>query len=290
MILPDFEFVEPSSISEACTALKQYAGKNKIIAGGTDLMVSMKRKTSSPEVIISLAKISELKGVSIAESDIVKIGAMTNIVNIGDIVILAELFSALVKAAGKIGSQQIRNRATIGGNVCTARPAGDTIGPLIAYGAKAHVVSADGERYIPMEEFFLGPGKTVCEANEILTDILLDLPKTNTIGNYIKFSIRKAMEIALVSTTVVMTLDSDNTCKSARVVLGAVAPTFIRCPNAEAILEGNRVTEELAEQAGLAASQFCSPITDIRASAEYRVSLVQSLVKRCIIEAISGVK
>ncbi len=287
MILPRFELAEPASVGEAC-ALLQSNGKARVIAGGTDLLVSLKKKAVSAELLVSLAKIRGLSGMAVSEKDHLSIGPMVSIAEIAGSPQVEASFPALSKAAGKLGSLQIRNRATIGGNICTARPAGDTIGPLIAYGATVEITSPKGSRSAPVETIFKGPGQTTVGKDEIITSIVLKQPTGRNGASYLKYTIRNAMEIALVSVTTVISIDN-GVCRSARVVLGAVAPTFIRCPAAEAYLTGKKISDDVASHAGSIAVDTCRPITDVRGSADYRRRLVQVLVKRSLLEAASNV-
>ena len=286
MILPRFELKEPNSVSEACDILRQN-GNARIIAGGTDLLVNLKRKVIKADRLVSLANIVELKETSFPDGASMALGPMVTIADITSSPMIKTNFRALYLAAGKLGSPQVRNRATIGGNVCTARPAGDTIGPLIAYGATAQITGATSERTQTLETLFRGPGQTSIKPDEILTAITLKRPANGTHGSYVKYTIRNAMEIALVSVTTVVSLER-SVCRSATVVLGAVAPTFVRCPATENFLVGKKITEEVAESAGKLVVEACSPITDVRASADYRRRLVQILVKRSLLEAISA--
>jgi CO/xanthine dehydrogenase FAD-binding subunit len=186
-----------------------------------------------------------------------------------------------------MGSPQVRNRATIGGNLVSSRPAADTIGPLIGYGAKVRLQGLEDERLVPVENFCTGPGVCILFDNEIMTDIYMDLPNPNSRGVYIKFGTRKAMEISIVSVTTILSLDAAGVCEDAKIVLGAVAPTFIRAPEAEKLLVGEKVTEPLAEKAGAIAAESCSPISDLRASADYRRMLVNALTRKSILEILS---
>ncbi len=289
MILPRFDFIEPVSIKEACSILQQKMGKAVIIAGGTDLLVNMKRKKiTEPEVIISLAKIPQLRETSYSDGDGLKMGSMVIISELAESKTIIDNFPLLSNAASQLGSTQIRNRATVGGNISSARPAADTLGPLIAYGAKLKLVGTQGERFVSLEAFSTAPGKTVSGPSEILTEILIRTPSPKSSGSYVKFGARRAMEIAIVNVTALITFDSDSRrCKEARIVLGAVGPTFVRCLEAEEVLAGNEITADLAAQAGIIASRSCSPISDIRGSAEYRKMLVEALTKRTVMEACS---
>jgi carbon-monoxide dehydrogenase medium subunit len=288
VILPRFELAEPISVGEACGIL-QGNDKARVMAGGTDLLVSMKKKTATAELVVSLGKIQGLRTISFSDPTTLIIGPTATVAEVAESSLIETNFPGLAFAAGKLASPQIRNRATIGGNICTARPAGDTIGPLIAYGATVRIAAARGERTAAVESIFKGPGQTTIGKDEILTSIELKRPAGSTGASYVKYTIRKAMEIALVSVTAVVSMDN-GVCRSARVVLGAVAPTFIRCPAAESYLSGKEISEDVAERAGQLAVDACSPISDVRGSAGYRRRLVQVLVKRAILEAAANVR
>lgn len=284
MILPKYEFLEPLTVHDLFSSLKNYGDKAKIIAGGTDLLVNMKKKAIKPDAVISLAKIPELDKIQFNEGKGLVLGPMVTISQIAESSIIKDKYSILSQAAGKLGSWQIRNRATVGGNICTARPAGDMIGPLIAYGARVKITGSGSEREELLEKIFVGPGKTTISPQEILTEIIVNTPEANTGASYIKYGIRRAMEIAMVSVTAVLSFKK-GTCTSASIVLGAVAPTFVRCSRSEEMLTGEKITTAIAEKAGQAAATFCSPISDIRGSADYRRQLVRVLTKRSILEA-----
>jgi carbon-monoxide dehydrogenase medium subunit len=248
----------------------------------------MKKKVITTDLIVSLASIPALKRMSFPKKATLSLGPMITIADIAGSQLIMDNFPVLSKAAVKLGSPQVRNRATIGGNICTARPAGDMIGPLIAYGATVRVAGVGGERIEPVEAVIRGPGQTTIRSNEILTSITLNKPVKNTGGSYIKYTIRNAMEIALVSVTTLVSFEGD-VCRSARVVLGAVAPTFVRCPAAEEYLVGKRISEDVAEKAGLLVVDACRPISDVRASADYRRRLVQVLTKRSLLESTASI-
>jgi len=284
MILPRFDLEEPTTVKEVCNILQRH-DKAKVIAGGTDLLVNMKKKVIVTDLLVSLSKIPELNQLSFSNDSGVAMGSMVRIAELAISPVIKTHYPALAIAAGKLGSPQIRNRATVGGNVCSARPAADMVGPLVAYGATAVITTPNGVIEEPIEKIFKGPGQTNLGKGEFLTTIKLKTPLKNTGISYIKYGIRHAMEIALVSVTSLVVIDN-NTCRSARVVMGAVAPTFIRAPKAEASLTGKTVSEQLVEQAGELAAQECTPITDIRASADYRRQLVRVLTMRSLNEAV----
>ena len=284
MILPRFEYTAAATPEEAIAAVAAHTGKAEIMAGGTDLMVKMKRKMVAPDLIVSIHKLDQLRGFAKRAENQFRIGVLNTMHDIAANAQVTEYFPALATAAGGMGSPQIRNRATIGGNLVSSRPAADSIGPLIGYGAQVRLQGKDEERLVPMENFCTGPGECVLFGNEIMTDILLDIPQPNTHGVYLKFGTRQSMEISIVSVTTILTLDDSGVCQDARIVMGAVAPTFIRAPEAENLLKGERLTEKLATKAGGMALTACSTITDSRASAEYRCMLISALTRKSILQ------
>jgi len=286
MILPRFDLLEPSSVKEVCQALQ--AGSNaRVIAGGADLLVNLKKKVFSADTLVSLGKVSELKDMSFSDEKGLTLGSAVRIIDIVDSPVIKKNYPALAAAAGNLGSWQIRDRATIGGNVCSARPAADTIGPLIAYGATAVIAGPNGTREELIETIYKGPGQTTLAKGEILQTIKIKKPAAGTKVSYIKYGTRQAMEIAIVSATVSVTIEN-GTCVDGKIVLGSVAPTYIRCLKTEEFIKDKKITEDTAEQAGQIASESCKPITDIRASADYRRQLVKILVKRNLLNAVAG--
>lgn len=286
MLLPKFEFVEPVSIRSACAAL-QKTESSRVLAGGTDLLVSMKDKSITADVVVSLAKIARLRTQSYSRTKGITLGSMVTIAEVAESPVVRSVFPVLAQAAGKLGSLQVRNRATIGGNICTARPSGETIGPLIAYDATVQVAGVNGAREETLPDFIQGPGKTTIGKDEILTAIVLKTPARGTGGSYAKYGVRNAMEIAIVSVTCLVTIQNGK-CSSARVVLGAVAPTFIRCPGAEESLIGREISEVVAEEAARRAAAACTPHTSRRGSSEYRKKLVEVLAKRALLDAAAN--
>jgi len=196
--------------------------------------------------------------------------------------------AALAEAAAVVGSAQIRNRATIGGNMANATPSADVAPSLIALNATAKIVSTSGERTVPMEEFFRGPGQNAMNADEILTEITIPRTGPQLAGEYIKFSPRDMMDLAYIGVAVAYNLANDKKCSGVRIVLGAVAPTPIRAKNSEALLEGKVLTEELATQVGDEAARESKPISDVRSSADYRRAMVAVMTKRAILNAAVG--
>jgi len=282
MLLPKFEFYEPTNLQETCQVLAGGKGDVKLLAGGTDLIVNMKKRILSPGKVVSLARIPDLKKME-TSGDSLTIGACLTAGELAHSEAIGKHWNALAAAAGNLGTPLIRNLATVGGNLVSARPAADFPLPLIAYEAKVLLKKSSGDRRVPLEDFFLGPGQTLLEPDEILTEITVDSPPPVSGAGYMKLGIRKTLEISIVNVVSFLSLDDrDGTIRAARVVLGAVAPTPIRAPSAEKALIGERPSHALFMKAGEAAARDCRPIDDFRASADYRRAMVEVLTRRTL--------
>jgi carbon-monoxide dehydrogenase medium subunit len=285
MLLPSFEYHQPGSLREIFEVLDHYGARARVLAGGTDLLVTMKKKTVTPEHVVALEGIPELTEI-INSHNRISIGSMVTAATLAHSHTITEILPVLGHGAGCLGSPQVRNRATIGGNLCTARPAADLPPPLLALGAQVVLESGVGKRIVPLDLFFLGPGQTVARPEEVMTAVVVDQPEPGTGGGYVKLGLRRALEISLVNVAAVITMESDGrTIKAARVTLGAVAPTPIRSPGAEKVLVGSKAGHDVFEKAGLEAAQDAQPITDHRGSAEYRREMVAVLTGRALQQA-----
>ena len=282
--LPKFEYHAPSTVAEALDQISLYGDKGKVIAGGTDLLVSMKKREAMPEHLINLKEIEALKGITYDETEGIKIGALTTIGDIERAEVVREKFPPLWDAVKVLAAQQVRNLGTIGGNLCSASPSADTAPPLMALGASLKLTRVLHERVVPVEDFYKGPGESVLKPEEILTEILIPNLPDNSGGAYIKLMRRNAMDLALVGVAVWLRLDG-KTCIEVRIALGAVAPTPIRAHTTESVLTHKDVDEGLIEEAGKKASQEAKPIDDIRASQAYRKEMIKVLTKRAIKKA-----
>jgi len=290
MLLPRFEFHEPETVEEACRILGELGEKAKTLAGGTDLFVNMKKKVLAPEHVVSLDRIESLSKID-ASNGVLKIGACAKAADIALSEAVGADFPALQTGASKLGSPLIRNLATIGGNLVSARPAADFPPPLMAYNAKLVLKSNDGERTVALSDFIKAPGQTVISPEEILETILLEKPKAHSGSAYIKLGIREALEISLVNVAVSITMDgSDGPVKSACVVMGSVGPTPLLSPSAEKTLVGEKPSEALFLAAAEAAAMDSKPIDDFRASAEYKRAMVKELTKRALLQAYECVR
>lgn len=274
--MKSFEFYEPTTLAEASRLFAEEHAQ--LLAGGTDIIIGMKAYTETPESVISLQKIPGLAGIT-TDGDSINIGAMTKVREVelsGDI---QQHHTALAEGAAEIGSIQIRNLATIGGNIAHASPAADTVAGLLVADAQVDIASADGERSVPIDELFTGPGQTVLTPGEIITRFRLPSPASGS--HYIKHKIREVMDLAFIGVAAAINMDN-GTITDARIGLAAVAPTPIRATEAENLLKGNAPTPELLEQAGEAAAAGCSPISDLRCSAEHRREMVDVLTRRTL--------
>ena len=289
MFTSKIEYVTPKTIEEARSLVLKYKGEAKIIAGGTDLVVQMKHQEVLPKHIINIRGISGQDYIIRDEKEGLRIGALATIRSIEVSPVVREKFNILARAASMLGTWQVRNRATIAGNLCNAAPSAETAPPLIVLGAKAKIMGADGQRTVPIENFFIGPGQTILKPGEILTEIQVPnlLPRSG--GIYIKHTLRKALDLAIVGVAVIVTMDGD-TLSDVKIALGAVAPTPVRAPRAEDVLRGNQIDDDLLQKAAQTAFNQCSPIDDIRSSAEYRCKMIKVLVPRAIKQAAAQVK
>jgi carbon-monoxide dehydrogenase medium subunit len=284
--LPHFEHHAPASLSEALGLLSRYGEKAEVYAGGTDLLVAMKKRERTPEHLIDLKRIGEMKGIRLDGEKGIRIGALTTLGELERSTLVHEKFTPLWDAVTMMASPQIRSLGTLGGNLCSAVPSADTAPPLIVLGASVKMVGPSGEREILLENFFRGPKESVLQKNELMKEVFVPQPRDFTSGKYIKLLRREAMDLALVGVAARVTMDgSGKICKDARIALGAVAPTPIRALQAEEVIINREITEARAAEAGKAASVVCRPISDIRSSLAYRCSMVEVLTKRAILEA-----
>jgi len=283
MVLPKFDYFSCETIEEACSFLSKYNGDAKILAGGTDLLVKMKHKQVTPRYLIDIKRVPDLSYIRQDESGGVRIGALTTIQAIKNSPVIKKKFSVLNQAASVLGTRQVRNLAILGGNLCNASPAAECAPALITLGAKARVIGVHGERLVSMEEFFVGPGETLLQRDEILTELLMPTLPDSTAGVYLKHSTRR-VDVAIVGVGAVITLDGKK-CQDIKIALGAVGPTPFRAKKAESILRGQELSEELLEKVAEAASAESFPIDDIRGYTDYRRGMVEVLVKEGIKQA-----
>lgn len=284
MIIPEFEYLTPQSLQEACSMLVQYGDSAKVLAGGSDLLVKMKDGLMKPTYLVSLKHLDGLKAIRYETGTGVIIGVRATHNEVMNNSILQEKYRSVCEAAHSMAADQIRNIGTLGGNLVNAVPSADLPPILIALDAQARIAGTNGERTLPLEDFFLGPGKTVLQKGEILTHIIIpDQPTTGS--NYIKFGLRRAGALAVAGVASSVTV-SDGIFQDVRIVLGAVAPTPLRARQAENVLRGKKISQELIDEAGKVAAAESKPISDIRGTIEYRRHLVDVLTRRSLKTAI----
>lgn len=283
MAIGRFEYQAPISLKESLSLLDGRKGPHAILAGGTDLIVQMKHGLTCPDLIVDVKRIPELNRLEWSEGNGLNIGAAVPLGKLVTYAPLKDRFGMLTEACSMIGSTQIRNRATLGGNVCTAAPSADCPPALLCLDAKAAVASLQGTRMIPLEDFFLGPGETAMEKGEVLMEIQIPAPPAFSAGCYFRHTSRAEMDIAVAGVASFLVLEPEGKIlQDARIALAAVAPTPIRAPQAEAVLIGKAPTQELIREAAERAGAAANAITDIRASIEYRVALVKVLTMRTL--------
>ena len=255
----------------------------RILCGGTDLLLKLRVREDPSVSLVDISDVSELIGIEQKEGGI-KIGAVTKMTDVEHSSLLVGALNILAFGASQVGSPQIRNLASIGGNLCNAAPSADTAAPLLALDAEVEVISPAGQRTLKLVDFFIGPGKTALEKDEILSAIWIPDPPEGSEGVYIKHSVRGAMELAMVGVAVV--LWKENGALNGRIALSAVAPTPVRALKAEALLKEITIydDENFYEVAKLAVQEI-KPITDVRASAEYRNDMSCQLTKRALMTA-----
>ena len=281
-----FDYRAPRSLKQALEILDHHGEEARVLAGGTDLIVQMKQGTTHPACVVDVKKIPELNVLDWKLEDGLHIGAAVPISRLLTLPVVWEKYNILAQACSGIGSMQLRNRATIGGNICNAAPSADSAPPLLCLRAKAVMFSSKGVRAIPMEDFFLVPGKTARDNRELLVEIVIPTPESLSSGCYLKHGTREKMDIAVAGVASFLSLSAqDRKLKAVRIALGAVAPRPMRAPRAEAILTKNLLNRQSIEAAGEQAANEAEPISDLRGSAEYRREIVKVLTRRTLNKA-----
>lgn len=274
-----FDYHSPESWDEAIGILREYGTDAKVLAGGTDLMILLERGKITPQHVVSFERIPGWNTFTL--NGTLTLGAGTTYRQLEKTPALYEKHIALVDAARQVGGVQVRNVATVAGNFCNASPAADAVPPLLAMDATLTVYGPDGERVVPADQFIVGPGQTVLRAGEVLQHINIPALPEGTATVFLKAGRRQAMEISFVCVAVRLTFTGD-ICQTARIALGAVAPTPVRAREAERHLEGRAITPPAFEEAAHLATQVTAPISDVRASAEYRRHLSHVMVRRAL--------
>lgn len=286
----NFEYHVPASLSDALSLLKQYGSDSKIIAGGTDLIPKIKAGIAEFQHLISLKQIDELRKITYVPGKGLTIGANVTLRTAETCVEVQKYYPALYQGMHSMANTQVRNRGTIAGNICNAIPSADTAPALLVYQAVLKICNADGERDVPIADFFTGVGRTILQPEELLTEIFLPEPKAGAFSLYYKYAVRKALDLAMIGVAVNVKTDSKNTVDDLRVALGAVAVTPKLAENTQKYLLGQVLDEEhILQAAKIASEDDCLPISDIRATAEYRRRMVYVHVRDALRKAVEKV-
>jgi aerobic carbon-monoxide dehydrogenase medium subunit len=281
-----FELALPRTVDECVTILSQRGGDAKVTAGGTDLIPQLKNGLLKPAWVVDLSGVAALKTLQPANGQGLRIGAAVTARAIElDPHVLSE-YPSLAESGALVGSVQIRNLATVGGNLCNAAPSADMAPPLLALDAEAVIVGPNGQRRVPLASFFVGVRQTVLGPDELLLEIVVPAPGSRSGGQYLRHTPRRELDIAVVGVASQVTLTAGGVCEKARIALAAVAPTPVRALAAEQALVGQSVTPALIDRAAGLAVEAARPISDQRGSADFRRHLVRVLTRRTLTTAL----
>lgn len=281
-----FEVYSAKDSQHAVALLAEHAAraKVKVLAGGTDLLADLKFAPSShaPAVVVDISRIEDFRSITLGD-DGLRIGALVTHTEIMRSPVIRDLFPALVDAAHTIGAVQTRNLGTLGGNLVTAVPSVDSGPTLVALDARVRLIGSEGEREMALADFFVGPRKTALKPDELLAEVIITKENLGKPARFLKFGLRKGQALALVNVAAAVWIDRKaRTFVAPRIALGAVAPKVIHATTAETWLEGKPVTPESMAEAGRLAVDDAKPISDFRASAEYRRHLIAVLTRRAL--------
>ncbi len=277
-----FEYLEARTLRQAVRMLQQHGQQARIVAGSTDFLVRWRAGFWHPDYVVNIQHVPGLSRVAYSARNGLRLGALVTIQTLEQHPAIRRHYPALAAAAASFAGVQVRNLATVGGNICNASPSGDTLPALLVYGAECRLSGPDGSRQVPLDELFTGPGQTVLAQDEVLTEITLPPPPRNTGSLYIKHSPRGAMDIATVGVASAVSVDGSGVCTDASIALGAVAPTPLRARGAEDMLRGRTLGPELLQAAAEQAMSQASPIDDVRGTASYRREMVGVLTRRTL--------
>ena len=287
MRIPKFEYFCPSSIEEGCSLLYKHKTEAKILAGGTDLFVKMKKKEILPKVVISLKGIQKLDRIEWDDREGLRIGPLVTHEALVNHPIVREKFDFLSEACFKIGTRQVRNMGTLVGNLCNASPSSDASAPLLVLETKLKLVHLYGERVVPLEEFFIGPFQTILDPQEIVVEVQIPKPALSAVGSYQYIHKASSVGETLVGAAVLLVMDpKDSTCREGRIGLSSAAPTPIRAKAAERRLKGKRMDGKIVREVAQVASDEIQP----RSRPWYRREMTKVLVERAILQAMEKIR
>jgi len=280
-----FDLVLPQSLDDCLKILAQRGDQAKLVAGGTDLLPQMKNGVTRPKVVVDLSGIERVRQIHTGNGQGLRIGAAVTAREIELSPGIRGPYQAIAESGALVGSIQVRNLATVGGNICNAAPSADMAPPLVALEAQAVIAGPKGERRVPLADFFTGVRKTVLAPDEVLVEFVVPAPGAHSGGQYLRHTPRRELDIAVVGVASQLTM-ANGTCAQARIVLASVAPTPVRATAAERALEGQAITPALIERAATLAVEAAKPINDQRGSVEFRKHLVRVLTRRTLITAL----
>lgn len=289
MALPVFDYVKVASLEEASKLMAERGNKAVLMAGGTDVILLIHGKAIPADTVVDIKEIPGMSEITYVEGEGMHIGALVKLYDIQNSELVKEKMPALSDASRYVASPQIRRKGTMAGNICNASPSADTASILLAMNAVVKVYNVNGEKEIPIDEFFKGVKKTALVPGDVVTGIFVPELKMGEGAAYFKHSVRKAMDLAIVGVAARLTMEG-NKVADVRIGLGGVGRTPLRAKNAEAMLKGKELTDELLEQAAVAASEECTPISDVRASAEYRKDMIRVYTKRAVKKAVETLR
>src|ERR1700704_2167351 len=284
--MAELRYEAPQPLGAAVARLSGGSGIARILAGGTDVIVQMETDLIEPQLLVDIKKIAEVRQI-VAEKGGFRVGAAATGMEIMDHAALCKAWPGVLDGVKLIGSIQVRGRASMGGNLCNGSPAADSVPALIAAGAVARIVGPNGTREVPVAQIPVGPGKTSLAKGEIIVSFFLPMRPPHAGDAYQRFTPRTEMDIAVVGVGVNLTLDGTGTCTTARVALGAVAPTVLLVKDAADALIGSKVDDHALERLAAAASAACRPIDDKRGTKEYRIKVAGVLARRTAVEALA---
>jgi CO/xanthine dehydrogenase FAD-binding subunit len=289
-VLSSLEYHRPKELLAALNLIQELRNSCQIIAGGTDIIPAIRKGTRS-SLFLHMVDISSIKELDYVrkEEDYILIGAVTSLSEIEDSEMIKKNVPILAAAAGRIGSLQIRTRGTLGGNLCNASPAADTAPPLLILGARVILRGMDRQRIVPLDQFFLGPGNTIMAPNEILTEIQIPILEEQGRFNFQKLGRRNTFSLSIVSVGIWLKVEN-GIFRKIRIALGAVAPTPMRALKTEEYFMGKRVTEKTIDHGAKVVIDEIQPISDVRASAEYRKDMAYILTRRAILSCLSCIE
>jgi carbon-monoxide dehydrogenase medium subunit len=280
-----FDLSLPRTVDDCLKILRERGGDAKLVAGGTDLLPQLKNGLLKPTCVVDLSGLAALRAVRSANGDGLRLGSAVTARTIELDPHIRSTYPSLAESGALVGSVQVRNLATVGGNLCNAAPSADMAPPLMALDAEAIIVGPKGERRVPLAAFFQGVRKTVLGTDELLLELAVPAPGPNSGGHYLRHTPRRELDIAVVGVATQLTL-RDGVCQKARIALASVAPTPVRATAAEAALVGQSITPALIERAATLAVDAARPISDQRGSADFRRHLVRVLTHRTLTTAL----